>query len=70
MSPQNLRMSRITHPRASIWGAVLLVTVFFSIGAVAAACLPEQTPTSQQTQSNPSATQASRSLSRGRQQGI
>lgn len=67
MSTQNLRMSRITHPRASIWAAVLLVVVFLSFGAVAAACLPEQNAASQETQTSPAAHQASRSLSRGRQ---
>lgn len=50
MSTQNLRMSRITHPRASLWGAALLVAVFLSFGAVAAACLPDQIGTPEPTQ--------------------
>lgn len=39
MSTQNIRLSRVSHPRASLWAMLLLVVVFLGFGVVAEACL-------------------------------
>lgn len=41
MTTHNIRLSRITHPRATMWAALLLVIVFLGFGMVAEACQPE-----------------------------
>lgn len=39
MNTQNIRLSRVSHPRASLWAMLLLVVVFLGFGVVAEACL-------------------------------
>lgn len=51
MSSQNIRLSRISHPRSTLAAMLLLIVVFLGFGVVAEACLPE-----------PSADQASQSV--------
>ena len=41
MSTQNIRLSRVSHPRASVWAMLLLVIVCLGFGVVAEACLDE-----------------------------
>ncbi|NKC01135.1 MAG: hypothetical protein GKR90_21930 [Pseudomonadales bacterium] len=52
MSTQNIRLSRISHPRGSIWALLLIVIAFLGFGVVAEACLPEATSASMQTSSS------------------
>ena len=37
MPAKNIRLSRITHPRASMWAIALLVVVFVGFGVLAEA---------------------------------
>ena len=37
MLPNNIRLSRISHPRASMWAIALLVVVFVGFGVLAEA---------------------------------
>ena len=37
----NIRMSRISHPRATLWAMLLLAVVFLGFGMWAEACLPD-----------------------------
>ena len=39
MGSQNIRLSRVSHPRGSIWAMLLLVVVFLGFGVVAEACM-------------------------------
>ncbi len=41
MSSQNIRLSRISHPRSNMFALLLLVVVFLGFGVVAEACIPE-----------------------------
>ncbi len=43
MSANNIRMSRISHPRGTFWAMLLLTVVFLGFGVWAEACLPETT---------------------------
>ena len=38
---QNIRLSRITHPRGNLAAVILLIVVFLGFGVVAEACLPD-----------------------------
>jgi hypothetical protein len=39
MNPNNIRLSRISHPRATFWAIALLVVVFLGFGVFAEAAL-------------------------------
>ncbi len=41
MSSQNIRLSRISHPRSNLFAMLLLIVVFLGFGVVAEACMPE-----------------------------
>ncbi|XOV84511.1 MAG: hypothetical protein ACFHXK_05215 [bacterium] len=41
MAFNNIRLSRISHPRASIWAIALLILVFLGFGLWAEASLPD-----------------------------
>lgn len=45
MTTQNIRLSRVSHPRGSIWAMLLLIVVFLGFGVFAEACLIEDTAT-------------------------
>lgn len=40
MTSNNIRLSRISHPRATLWAMVLLIVVFLGFGVWAEATLP------------------------------
>ena len=50
MSAQNIRMSRVSHPRSSLAALVLLVVFFLGFGIVAEACTTEEPTLTQQTE--------------------
>ncbi len=39
LSTHNIRMSRISHPRATLWAITLLVVVFLGFGVLAEAAI-------------------------------
>ena len=39
LNAHNIRMSRISHPRATLWAMALLVVVFLAFGVLAEAAL-------------------------------
>jgi hypothetical protein len=40
MTSTNIRLSRISHPRATVWAMALLVVVFLGFGIWAEAAMP------------------------------
>ena len=49
MSAQNIRLSRVSHPRGTAAALVLLVVFFLSFGVIAEACTDVPTQTAEVT---------------------